>query len=258
MGTHCSRPADADAIDIVPRTKVVPHRTDVGENPSRLSKPMSQLANKLDGDERSRRISLAGDAELFFPVHAVAATQLSNLGTMLSHESARDAGLLVKWKPAMGPLVFISHQWLAHHEPDPAMPNESGAQWKIIRSLASQLADFASASMAFDIVAGSEDAPDARTASDKQPPVYVRLDFWSIPQDADSVADRTKAIQSIPAYVAHAACMIVVAPAAVHQDTGQQCDMNSWKERGWCRLEQNAFLLKVGEYILATPLYSTL
>jgi hypothetical protein len=39
------------------------------------------------------------------------------------------------------------------------------------------------------------------------------------------------------AYVELATNFWVVAPPCVHKDSGQTCDFETWRSRGWCRLE---------------------
>jgi len=46
------------------------------------------------------------------------------------------------------------------------------------------------------------------------------------------------AVDSIPTYIERCAEMIVLTPSVKHADReGECCDFNSWRQRGWCRLE---------------------
>merc|ERR1712227_826307 len=57
-------------------------------------------------------------------------------------------------------------------------------------------------------------------------------------EDAEATkSNLIKAVNSIPAYVNTCELFIVLAPSLVHEDTGAVCDLNSWKQRGWCRTE---------------------
>ena len=48
----------------------------------------------------------------------------------------------------------------------------------------------------------------------------------------------TEAVKSIPAYVERSTLMLCVVPPGKHEDRdGETCDLASWRQRGWCRLE---------------------
>ena len=53
-----------------------------------------------------------------------------------------------------------------------------------------------------------------------------------------------KAINSIPAYIERSTHFFVVCPEVRHRDMpGVVCDLSSWFDRGWCRVEMNSLLL---------------
>ena len=60
---------------------------------------------------------------------------------------------------------------------------------------------------------------------------------------ADAMLDKltqqlTQAVDSIPSYVERSAMLWVLVPPVAHQDVpGAICDFNSWRSRGWCRME---------------------
>lgn len=70
--------------------------------------------------------------------------------------------------------------------------------------------------------------------------LYVWVDFLSIPQTNDTC--KLSAISSIATYAAFAKYFIVIAPKTSHADTGATCDGETYSQRGWCRLEQWAFM----------------
>lgn len=46
------------------------------------------------------------------------------------------------------------------------------------------------------------------------------------------------AVDSIPSYVERSSMMWILVPPCKHQDLeGTICDFNSWRDRGWCRME---------------------
>lgn len=80
---------------------------------------------------------------------------------------------------------------------------------------------------------------------------YVWLDFASVPQTTiempearrkQVLAEQSRAIESIPDYFRAATYFYVCAPAAPHEN-GSLCDFASWRNRGWCRLEEWANIL---------------
>lgn len=50
-------------------------------------------------------------------------------------------------------------------------------------------------------------------------------------------SDMHKAVHSIPKYVEYSDVFFVVAPTLTHQDTNLRCDLETWRKRGWCRVE---------------------
>ena len=54
------------------------------------------------------------------------------------------------------------------------------------------------------------------------------------------------AVNSIPAYARASSLMLVLTPFIRHKDRGNICSFQSWRKRGWCRLEgdfANGFLI---------------
>ena len=46
------------------------------------------------------------------------------------------------------------------------------------------------------------------------------------------------AVNSVPAYIAKSAILLILAPVVPHKDYDTDCDFSGWSARGWCRLEQ--------------------
>jgi ankyrin repeat protein len=82
----------------------------------------------------------------------------------------------------------------------------------------------------------------ARTATVDNPSdsaTATRGNFLKRSASTDEVcAEQAKAINSIPAYVERCNYFWICAPRTRHVDTGVICDFNSWRSRGWCRLEE--------------------
>ena len=57
------------------------------------------------------------------------------------------------------------------------------------------------------------------------------------------IAQLGAAVDSIPAYVERCAMMWVLVPPVAHADFAGVCDFNSWRSRGWCRMEYVASFL---------------
>ena len=78
------------------------------------------------------------------------------------------------------------------------------------------------------------------------------LDFSCVPQAADAQEDRLKAIESIPHYIDASTTFVALCPPITHKELDYMCDYHSWRNRGWCRLEE-----QVNELKLYTPSDST-
>jgi hypothetical protein len=59
------------------------------------------------------------------------------------------------------------------------------------------------------------------------------------------LSPQLRAIKSIPYYIERATYFVVVAPTTTHLVTKARCDLESWRSRGWCRLEELANYLAI-------------
>jgi len=176
----------------------------------------------------NQRSSAPPDLTAAFPVYAVPLREVMQLSRMVSHEELNPR----EWEPSKGPLCFVSHQWTSRTAPDP-----DGVQFAALKDSFSKLHElFTQAHHAAQV--GSP--PIAPSEYDQ---LWVWLDYWSIPQAAESGEQRDAAIDSIPYYATSASFMLVLCPPTPHIDTGTVCDLASWERRGWCRLERMAFTL---------------
>eukprot|EP00959_Pyramimonas_sp_CCMP1952_P423897 8879368-Pyramimonas_sp.AAC.1 len=158
---------------------------------------------------------------------------------MRLHEELLGAGSLVEWRLDDGPLLFFSHQWTAFGEPD-----HTGIQFKMIKEfvmdfdtvkrlenrtseLERKFSSMSSTPLT-PVLAPQREGTESQSVSEYGPDqVFCWLDIWSIPQA--STRDQSLAIQSLAAYVTSAAIMVVVAPPCTHANTGERCDLRSWR-----------------------------
>ena len=93
---------------------------------------------------------------------------------------------------------------------------------------------------------------------------YIWFDYFSIPQmifpQTDegkasgakmegTLANLGKAVSSIPEYVAACEVMLALTPWCDHADKGDVCDLRTWRERGWCRMEFQAQVMSLSSLI---------
>lgn len=174
--------------------------------------------------QRLKRIKHAVGAmqKLRFPLVLMQFSVLKEQGQLVTHEIARDRGDLIvldTWRQAVyfamhHPIVFISHQWLCFSHPDPDHLHYNS------------------------IVAACEALCAEDNHSDDD--LHIWVDLQSIPQMC--VDMKLCAIASIAVYACCARYFVVVAPQTTHRDTFQPCNAESYARRGWCRLEQWAFM----------------
>jgi len=107
-------------------------------------------------------------------------------------------------------IVFFSHQWLGWSEPDP-----KNVHYPVMIEALTKLQEKFQYNPA---------------------QIYVWIDYSSIPQKNES--SQLSAIDSIGNYAALSKHFIVVAPETIHCNTGDLCDSQTYRGRGWCRLEQ--------------------
>ena len=74
---------------------------------------------------------------------------------------------------------------------------------------------------------------------------FVWLDYSCVPQAAEAQPERLRAIESIPHYIDASKTFMALCPPVTHKELGYTCDYHSWRERGWCRLEEQVSELKL-------------
>jgi ankyrin repeat protein len=170
---------------------------------------------------------------------------------LLPCQELRRRGLLVSYNPEEHAFViFVSHQWLGSHHPDP-----QGLQFEALRRSLGELARGHTVAEDWhdSLFFGSD--PDCRFRLDPDA-TFVWLDWLCIPQVGEglrvpqrgilcdeapySAEDQKKAISSIPYYVKMSHCLLVLAPSARHEN-GAWVNVATWRRRPWCRLELDCF-----------------
>jgi ankyrin repeat protein len=203
------------------------------------------------------------DTGMLFPMHVVSVADfLAMSGAPAPHQALQAKGVLRKWQKGMF-VIFASHQWVSSKHPDP-----HGRQMAILRSALRNIMTH-KVSVEMDVASQMIFNTTQRLSSgeiEHLKDAYIWLDWFAIPQlltiqddgdmsmswkdvieqereanDLDAQSKRRKdmiaAVNSIPAYVANCDIFIVTAPTLKHESTGVMCNVPSWKERGWCRVE---------------------
>lgn len=181
-------------------------------------------AAQMEGAHTRKRLADAVDVmqHLRFPLCAMPLRVFKAQGELIPHEQARNRALLEildTWDEAAEfagakVLLFVSHQWLGTSEPDPDRLH------------------FAAVVQAADAV--------CREKGLSEDDVHLWVDYHSIPQKC--VESKRAGIASIAVYACCAKLFVVVAPDAVHTEKQVPCNAASYARRGWCRLEQWAFM----------------
>ncbi|CAK9099320.1 Ankyrin-2 (ANK-2) (Ankyrin-B) (Brain ankyrin) (Non-erythroid ankyrin) [Durusdinium trenchii] len=150
------------------------------------------------------------------------------------HQTLKAEGLLEKWSPKMF-TIFVSHQWLGRHHPDP-----NGEQLRVLQGCLSNLIA-RKLKIETDVLlqwnGGRLTEAELRQIRD----AYLWLDYFCVPQLVDDHADglaedQLQYVHTIPSYVDHCNLFLALVPKARHE-TGSPCSFHSWLARGWCRTE---------------------
>jgi len=188
-----------------------------------------------------------------FPMWLIVGRTLMELQHPLpSHEMLKKEGKLIQWKPAdqSRPIVFISHEWVGTHHPDPefkqfkvlqmALQNMSEGKLIIRKEPFSELHGI---SLHVPSVAEQQNCIDWYFWYDYIccPQLSVQGEMVaSIEEISASRRDLHDAVASIPAYCHRANFLLVLAPSLLHADSGRVMSTSSWSSRGWCRAERTA------------------
>ncbi|CAE7590852.1 ANKRD17 [Symbiodinium sp. CCMP2456] len=167
-----------------------------------------------------------------FPMWVVSMSELQEMrAPMHPHEQLLQSGQVILHESSFH-TIFVSHQWLGRHHPDP-----EGKQLAVLQHA---VRGFISGALRLetDVVTtffhGNRmfSADERRAIRDG----YVWLDWFCIPQDKKRGPDRLRAIKSIPSYVDSCNVFVSLVPRVPHE-SGNLCDYESWCRRGWCLAE---------------------
>ena len=111
-------------------------------------------------------------------------------------------------------ILFFSYQWLSWNQPGP-----NSIQWEWMQIALGLYCELDGHSMG---------------------KTYVWLDIFSIPQNHDDC--KLLAVNSLYAYATSANALIIIAPESTHMNTGDIANLESYKSRVWCRVEQVAHM----------------
>ncbi|CAJ1406562.1 unnamed protein product [Effrenium voratum] len=184
---------------------------------------------------------------------------------MPPHEELEASKLLHRWEEGHF-CIFVSHQWLGNHHPDP-----SGEQFQILQEALRKILD-GSTTVSRDIVSEFYGDSVRFTEEDRcrLQGAYLWLDWVSVPQapvklsklpstaafdelspavsslrnthkvvleKRGSLTTQDVHILSIPSFVQQSDIFLALVPPLQHQDTGLHSNYCSWFDRGWCRME---------------------
>jgi len=196
---------------------------------------------------KKRKGMQAESLEMYFPMYLVPGYVMMNIGPKLyPFEHMLKHGQLIKWRRNhQRTVVFVSHQWLSKHHPDPECKQLSVLQ-EALRNMAAGLLKPRRDAIS-DVLRLALPAPDKDDLLS-----CLEWDFWydymCCPQKASRSqvtcpgmgTDLEGAIRSIPSYVDVADHVLVLVPSLYHFDTGEVIGQCSWNSRGWCRAERIA------------------
>jgi len=180
-------------------------------------------AARIDVLRQQVKASVESAGSLAFGMVLVNARDFLRHQRFIPHESLRDASeLKVLDTISMArefsrdqTIIFFSHQWLSWDLPDPERVHYT-CMANVVKNLA------------------KKQALENLSAS------WVWVDYSCMPQLNPTTL--SLAVSDLSEVAALATYFVVIAPPAVHLDTQQLCDMETYQRRGWCRLEQFSYV----------------
>ncbi|CAE7898713.1 unnamed protein product [Symbiodinium necroappetens] len=156
-------------------------------------------------------------------------------GKLKHHQALKAEGLLRHWSSGLFTL-FVSHQWLGRHHPDP-----NSEQLRVLQGLLRNLLA-KTVTIEYDVLTQFFGGTGPKAELDKLVGAYLWLDYICVPQLVESASsslayEQLRYVWSIHSYVDRCALFLALVPPCIHHDTGVPCSLNSWLDRGWCRTE---------------------
>ena len=167
-----------------------------------------------------------------FPMWTVSVSEVLRMRSPIQpHEELLRSGQLVLQEPEFY-TIFVSHQWLGRHHPDP-----DGKQLQVLQEalggcISGRLLKESDSVARWYVGNDPTSSKERRAMRDG----YIWLDWFCIPQSPSQEAKQSFAIQSIASYVGDCSLFMALVPGLRHE-SGNACDYESWLRRGWCLAE---------------------
>merc|ERR1712216_79892 len=161
----------------------------------RLEPSVSLLTSEMSHEFAVIGHSSWSSCALYFPVYAISVSECLALERFESHETLLERNSLLLWEESMGPLLFVSHQWLAFDPPDP-----DNTQLAALQAACHDLPGLLKDSQR-DLYKGATNMTGItrqdQEVVDDPDKCWVWADYWSIPQ-IRSGTTQLQAIHRIP------------------------------------------------------------
>ena len=162
---------------------------------------------------------------------------------VVPHEQLKADDLLVAFNESLGNAVFVSHEWVGLQHPDP-----ESKQLRVLQdALTYMLSDLQQIPLDVYTEIFFPGAPPLPASELRAAPLYIWYDYFSCPQlerprlGTDPETPRpnlTRAIDSIPAYIARCKFFFALCPVVESTSAGKVFTTFSWNDRAWCRTER--------------------
>ena len=139
--------------------------------------------------------------------------------------------------------VFVSHQWLSFHHPDPGGERLQVLQETLKNLISKRL------TIENDIVSQFNGVRLTAKQLEGVGQWHMWLDYFCVPQLLNGeqgpalAGDQLLYVNSIPSYVDLCDVFVALVPRTWHIDKREGCDFHSWLQRGWCRTEVWCYFL---------------
>lgn len=182
-----------------------------------------------------------------YPMYALPMQRFLEMKSMVPHQDLKQEGNLVSHEDSAGPTIFLSHQWCADSHPDPDFK-----QFSILQEAFRNLRD-GRARVQIDLLNQTAFNVSGELSAAEREEILtadIWCDYFSVPQRDASVeanaAQLEGAALSIPVYAQMADYFLILAPPVDSAFHKSRLSYESWRRRGWCRLERAAWALAAG------------
>ncbi|CAK9042978.1 unnamed protein product [Durusdinium trenchii] len=186
------------------------------------SPPVSALASYA----RSLRTRCpeAEASPMLLPMYTVPVRDLLDMAEMEPHEELKAKGLLVVFQRSLGNAAFVSHQWVGHEHPDPEFKQMRVLQAALKYAMSSSLKHIPLDIVTELLLPGAKDMPTSELV---EKDLFIWYDYFSCPQlerkpKEGERSELSKAIESIPAYVAASAFFFVLCPVIENEHLSKE------------------------------------